>query len=1194
MKKRVFSFAMVIVLLLAAIPTASTVTTASPVGGFLKSHITTIATTVMTRQFANLMKTYSESDVGGANVAGLVYQYMAGPTGMKLNTLLTTTAEISQELDVMQTQLLEMEDRLEDSIDGIAAILDQAEVYDEQQRITAITALYSPAYQGFENLVDTLHATEGDYNGDGIVNEDDAEAVNDAFRTIYTSLPERNFKDDMTALADIVADSDGVSISADVVGGHDANDQTYIKAVKVRAQQISPFTLPVREASTYAANYVFQKQAQMLTLYAEMMTWLEGELASNTGLTDAKREQYQEDYDSLSANYANVYNMTVNSINNAAEQLGLTDMMAHEDAVYIDEATGVPMYMMQTNIAVEEGISYNVGNLYYIPQAALSSGDYFYEHLVNTWEDNDHTDTPIDVDDLQYTANWMMNTLMRDGTADASILPVSRPEDAADLLGNAMLTSSGSMPLLTYLNTFGVPVESSDYTLFSLGDMLVLETNWNGFLDSTKELVSTQTLTGIESGSFVQNTTADSLQELHVKNLYEANNTFTVLLKSQQPHPESDITYVTDGVATVTTAPSTGTAGELVNFTVSYPTPQYTLDTVTAKRANGEEITLNVNYALDDSGNTFEFLMPYQDVTVEIALRENRSTITTVTEHGTIDAPESALWGDTVQLSLTADIGYVSGTVAVTWDGGDVTLSDDQSFVMPEGGVTVQATFQPIADYSTMLGGSGTQDDPYQITSAADWNALAQSMYMGASTDGCRFALTQDIDFSGMTAYALGTSDNPFAGTLSGSDHSITGFDTLEYYGGERAALITAVGENGVLDALTFADATLPTDTVGAIVGINEGTIVDCTVDATVKTENGSFVYENTGLIRACSSSALTVSGIAYTNDGEIEDAVFSGQCTAAGIVHANHGSVSGCTNSGTMLTGATAGIAVYNSGLVDYCINHADITSFDSRASFVGGIVGRNETNGIVINCANLGNIGNGKTSYVGGIAGHMADGSAIANSYNRGTIQGYIVVGGLVGSVLSAENGVELTLCYSAGEVAVVDPFDGEVYLGALVGVVFHGNNLTISTLPSHIQGEFSALYAAQRIATDDLCLIGSYNNALVAKDIARFISRDVIVSTGFVAQLNQSVADYNQLKNEQIKAKFWSLANGVNDGLPFHADEVNAPIHEETSPSCPAPEVNNSPQTGEEHCVLPWVVLALALAVITFTLRRRSKTA
>lgn len=92
---------------------------------------------------------------------------------------------------------------------------------------------------------------------------------------------------------------------------------------------------------------------------------------------------------------------------------------------------------------------------------------------------------------------------------------------------------------------------------------------------------------------------------------------------------------------------------------------------------------------------------PIDDGVIDIRLFKNKVSIVTeiIPEGGgTVTAdPANPAAGDLVTLTVTPAAGYVLGTLTATDEAGNEIFLDDGQFLMPEGSVTVTATFEPAA-----------------------------------------------------------------------------------------------------------------------------------------------------------------------------------------------------------------------------------------------------------------------------------------------------------------------------------------------------------------------------------------------------------------------------------------------------------------------------------------------------------------
>ncbi|MBR4659003.1 MAG: hypothetical protein IKP26_07095 [Clostridia bacterium] len=102
------------------------------------------------------------------------------------------------------------------------------------------------------------------------------------------------------------------------------------------------------------------------------------------------------------------------------------------------------------------------------------------------------------------------------------------------------------------------------------------------------------------------------------------------------------------------------------------------------------------------------------------------------------------------------------------------------------------------------LKGSGTEDEPYEVSSASDLAQLSRAVNSGRSTRGEYFAMTCDIDMTGAEFEPIGCSDTRiFSGSFDGRGHTISGLvlDT----GRDHTALFGY--SNGAIENITLRDS---------------------------------------------------------------------------------------------------------------------------------------------------------------------------------------------------------------------------------------------------------------------------------------------------------------------------------------------------------------------------------------------------
>ena len=247
--------------------------------------------------------------------------------------------------------------------------------------------------------------------------------------------------------------------------------------------------------------------------------------------------------------------------------------------------------------------------------------------------------------------------------------------------------------------------------------------------------------------------------------------------------------------------------------------------------------------------------------------------------------------------------------------------------------VSIQVDFNYDAPEPPQIEGAGTESDPWQINSTADWNAVAESIN-GAEADATYltthfYALTADIDFKGQSllpiSYAASTIY--FQGEFDGRGHTIRNVTMTA--SGSSFGLFGA--NDGRIHDLNVEDLSLSTafKTAGGVVGTNRGVIDGVTF-------RGRIV--GTGV-------ASVLGGIAGQNQGVIVNCGNRGGSIEA--VDLNSGA------KGENLGGIVGQISKGSDGVGNYVINcYSWIERIASNNNNLGGIVGIVSDDSFVINC--------------------------------------------------------------------------------------------------------------------------------------------------------------------------------------------------------------------------------------------------
>ena len=228
------------------------------------------------------------------------------------------------------------------------------------------------------------------------------------------------------------------------------------------------------------------------------------------------------------------------------------------------------------------------------------------------------------------------------------------------------------------------------------------------------------------------------------------------------------------------------------------------------------------------------------------------------------------------------------------------------------------------------------------------------------------------------------------------------------------------VGENkGTVQSCDAAGNVIGTgDTVGGVVGSNHSTVENCkatgNVEGTASTVGG-VVGMNWDTVENCSATGNVtgtgdyIGGVVGLNHSTVENCNFTtgtvsgGNNRVGGVVGYNDSTVENCYAMGSVEgTGEVGGVVGLNASgsMVEKCYA-TNISVVGNNGTGIGGVVGGNN-NGVVENCyATEGDVvavasGN---NCVGGVVGDNYFGGTVKYCYATVTVEGYDLVGGVVG---------------------------------------------------------------------------------------------------------------------------------------------------------------------------------------------------
>lgn len=372
------------------------------------------------------------------------------------------------------------------------------------------------------------------------------------------------------------------------------------------------------------------------------------------------------------------------------------------------------------------------------------------------------------------------------------------------------------------------------------------------------------------------------------------------------------------------------------------------------------------------------------------------------------------------------------------------TAASVASSVQAQSASTAAASEAPTQEASAIFaGGTGTESDPYQIETAEQFVAFAESVNDGscAGYAGQYIELTSDLDLTDIDWAPIGNMDDMetystmFLGVFDGGGHTIS---NLTYESDAYNCGAGLFGVNcGMVQNLTIEDAVVSVTegtslAIGTAVGYNMGGVDNVTVkNASVTGNNctGGVIGGNNSSVTNCTAENVTVTVIG-DNDfsgGLVQDDIaecgglligggFGGtidNCSATGTVRAKGnepvglGGIGGCLEMMDSITNCTADVTIESAkgghaigGLCGYAGTHSDPDVCLETEGF-------STTNypSVIDNCNVTVTIKADGATHVGGLVGTglyyygEETAFAITNCSVSGTIDGAVTPGTIAG---------------------------------------------------------------------------------------------------------------------------------------------------------------------------------------------------
>ena len=420
-------------------------------------------------------------------------------------------------------------------------------------------------------------------------------------------------------------------------------------------------------------------------------------------------------------------------------------------------------------------------------------------------------------------------------------------------------------------------------------------------------------------------------------------------------------------------------------------------------------------------------------------------------------------------------------------------------------------------------GGSGTEADPYLISSADDLWAMASLINSNETRPeytAAHYRMVSDIDLGGKKQWTpIDGCDLGFEGVFDGSGHTLKGLyinykDPLSGNGEHEIGLFGQV--KGTVKNLTVSDSSVtvksdrsPYTAVIAAV-IRGGSVENCHTTASVSVTSSfdaagiaGSVNDDAAVSGCTNAASVTVTatgnagGICFRAAGPVSNCVNTGairaEAKAAGISVAIYGGATDCRNEGDILAEHHAGgiCASFEDGALNHGMNDASVTllrcvntgNVTSASSCAAGIATGCRT-GKVVACENSGSVEGSKES--GGILAFFQPSSfgeaskvfQVTDCVNTGsvTVSGDDMLyptGGICGKIYQAGTSVFFENCRNEGAVTAMSPTGGILGAAQCSQLTFTGCENTGRIQGMHACGGIAGQYQSSRAegVTEDI---------------------------------------------------------------------------------------------------------------------------
>ena len=510
-----------------------------------------------------------------------------------------------------------------------------------------------------------------------------------------------------------------------------------------------------------------------------------------------------------------------------------------------------------------------------------------------------------------------------------------------------------------------------------------------------------------------------------------------------------------------------------------------------------DSIKIIPNYAFQNDSNLVSVNIPLATTTINQRAFYQNFKLTSITLPENVTSLAAYAFYSCIGLKEINSLNTTPPTITTsTFNSASTSIYENATLYVPTGCKDTYAAASYWSNFTNIVEKDFTATSAdYTITTAAEWNALAELMATDSlDLTGKVVKIANDIDFNGDTIKPLGYNFEPkFNGELDGQGFTISGYKAVAdtaYYG----ALATMTGADAYIHDVTVAgDLTTTYNFAGGAVGLLYGDIDNVVNAGTVTSDGGQLIG---GVIGATGTGSVVTN---CCNKGTVSTNYYN----AGGVMgRAYIATVKNCWNEGTVTSSYSqfGGVAGYFYGntsggcVVDSCYNKGSVISTgDVSAPYASGVACMVYP-GEYSNCWNEGTVTSSLgLGYLSGVFGYYFGAGygyhiVLTNCYNTSDISGTINVAGVLnyGSNSSYPT-VDMYNCYNTGNITGTNGRANGIANYYTPGGTYSGcyNTGTITGTGAYTAGLFGYYRGATVADTVATTFTGCYNTGSVTSN-------------------------------------------------------------------------------------------------------------